>query len=169
MRASIHLSLWAFSLACAETNAHAGSKYLYVWAWDFDERDSDFLSVLGLGKLFPLYFGLLSIAIGAASLVNARLVLKYGMRPLSQLALIVIASLSIGFVLFAYASAGQPPLWTLVAYLLDRVLLQRASIREHERSSDGARGTYRRRGRSGRRGALYVHFYPLWHGDRTSL
>jgi len=72
----------------------------------------------GLGKLFPLYFALLSVAIGAASLVNARLVLKYGMRPLTQLALIIIASLSIGFVLFAYASAGHPPLWTFVAYLL---------------------------------------------------
>ena len=71
-----------------------------------------------LGKMFPLYFALLSVAIGMASLVNARLVLKYGMRPLSQLALVVIASLSIGFVFFAYASAGHPPLWTLVTYLL---------------------------------------------------
>ena len=38
----------------------------------------------GVGKLFPLYFALLSIAIGAASLVNAGLVLRYGMKPLSQ-------------------------------------------------------------------------------------
>ena len=72
----------------------------------------------GLGKLFPLYFALLSAAIGASSLLNARLVLKYGMKRLSQFALTIIACLSIAFVPFAYATAGHPPLWTFITYLL---------------------------------------------------
>ena len=72
----------------------------------------------GLGKLFPLYFALLSIALGAASLVNARLVMRYGMKPLSRWALTVMGLLSMGFFVVSYLAAGHPPLWALVAYLL---------------------------------------------------
>jgi len=72
----------------------------------------------GLGKLFPLYFALLSIALGAASLANARLVMRYGMKPLSRWALTVMGSISVGFFGVSYLVAGHPPLWALVAYLL---------------------------------------------------
>ncbi len=72
----------------------------------------------GLGELFPLYFALLSIALGAASLINARLVMRYGMKPLSRWALTVIGLLSTGFFVVSYLAAGHPPLWALVAYLL---------------------------------------------------
>ena len=72
----------------------------------------------GLGKLFPLYFALLAIALGAASLLNARLVMRYGMKPLSRWALSVMGLLSLGFFVVSYLAAGHPPLWALVAYLL---------------------------------------------------
>jgi DHA1 family bicyclomycin/chloramphenicol resistance-like MFS transporter len=71
-----------------------------------------------LGKLFPLYFALLSIALGAASLANARLVMRYGMKPLSRWALTVMGLISVGFFGVSYLVAGHPPLWALVAYLL---------------------------------------------------
>ena len=72
----------------------------------------------GLGKLFPLYFALLAVALGVASLVNARLVMRYGMKPLSRWALTVMGVLSIGFFIVSYLAAGHPPLSALVAYLL---------------------------------------------------
>ena len=72
----------------------------------------------GLGKLFPLYFALLAVALGVASLVNARLVMRYGMKPLSRWALAVMGVLSIGFFIVSYLAAGHPPLAVLVAYLL---------------------------------------------------
>ena len=72
----------------------------------------------GLGELFPLYFALLSLALGGASYANARLVMRHGMRPLSGLALKTLAALSLLFVAVSLAMAGGPPLWALTAYLM---------------------------------------------------
>lgn len=72
----------------------------------------------GLGTSFPLYFALLAIAIGGASLVNARLVVRYGMHLLSNAALRGICAVSIAFTLIASAGSGQPPLWLLMTYLM---------------------------------------------------
>jgi MFS transporter, DHA1 family, multidrug resistance protein len=71
-----------------------------------------------LGARFPLYFALLAIAIGGASFVNARLVLRLGMHTLSTWSLRGIFLVSIAFSVFASGSAGHPPLWTLMAYLM---------------------------------------------------
>lgn len=72
----------------------------------------------GLGALFPLYFALLSVALGTASLSNARLVMRYGMRPLARWSLVTMSALSMGFLAIAYTASGHPPLWSLVAFLL---------------------------------------------------
>jgi DHA1 family bicyclomycin/chloramphenicol resistance-like MFS transporter len=72
----------------------------------------------GLGKLFPLYFGILASVIGCASMVNARLVMRLGMRRLSRLALRVISLLSAAFFLLAWYYGGHPHLDWLMAYLL---------------------------------------------------
>ncbi len=72
----------------------------------------------GVGNLFALYFAILSVAIGAASLLNARLVMSYGMKPLSQKALWIMGSISIVFFAVSWTVAGQPPLWSLILYLL---------------------------------------------------
>jgi DHA1 family bicyclomycin/chloramphenicol resistance-like MFS transporter len=71
-----------------------------------------------LFNLFPLYFGILACAIGFASLTNARLVMRYGMRRLSKYALQVICFLSFSFFLFALYYAGHPNLYFLMLYLL---------------------------------------------------
>lgn len=71
-----------------------------------------------LGPRFPLYFAVLAIAIGGASLANARLVMRYGMRALSSWSLRGICVVSIVFTAIASANAGHPPLWMLMAYLM---------------------------------------------------
>lgn len=72
----------------------------------------------GLGRLFPLYFAFLALAIGSASFLNARLVMRYGMRLLSRSALLALGGLSLVFWAIAFNLTGQPPLWALMIYLL---------------------------------------------------
>ncbi len=71
-----------------------------------------------LREWFPLYFGVLACAIGFASLVNARLVMRFGMRRLSRYALVIIAGLSFPFWLLAWYFGGHPQLYLLMLYLL---------------------------------------------------
>ncbi len=72
----------------------------------------------GLGDLFPAYFAALALAFGSASLLNARLVMRLGMRPLTQAAIIGLAASSVLFLLIAATASGHPPLWSLMLYLL---------------------------------------------------
>jgi DHA1 family bicyclomycin/chloramphenicol resistance-like MFS transporter len=71
-----------------------------------------------LGARFPLYFAVVAIAIGGASLANAKLVLRYGMRPLSHWSLWGIFGVSTVFTGVAALSSGQPPLLLLMLYLV---------------------------------------------------
>ena len=71
-----------------------------------------------LGPRFPLFFAMVAIAIGAASFANASLVLRYGMHLLSTWSLRAILVVSIVFAVVAFAWSGQPPLWSLMAYLM---------------------------------------------------
>ena len=77
-----------------------------------------FQEAYGTGALFPLYFGVLALAIGGAALVNGRLVMRYGMRPLSKLASGAIALVSLVAWAGAFAFDGLPPLWLFMAYLI---------------------------------------------------
>ena len=72
----------------------------------------------GLGTLFPAYFALLAFSIGLASLVNSKLVMKYGMQRLSSWALWAVSILSVAFFAVAYAFDGHPPLWALMANMV---------------------------------------------------
>jgi len=72
----------------------------------------------GLGRMFPLYFAVLVSSFGLATLLNSRLVLRFGMRPLAGTALVSMAIFSIVFLPFSWMLAGHPPLWTLMVYLL---------------------------------------------------
>ncbi len=72
----------------------------------------------GTGALFPLYFGVLALSFGAGSIVNGRLVMKYGMRRLSKLAAAAIALISLVACPVAFAFDGLPPFWLLMCYLL---------------------------------------------------
>jgi DHA1 family bicyclomycin/chloramphenicol resistance-like MFS transporter len=71
-----------------------------------------------LHEFFPLVFGILASAIGCATLFNARLVMRYGMRQLTRYALRSVCLLSIPFYLYAWTQAGHPSLYLLIAYLL---------------------------------------------------
>jgi DHA1 family bicyclomycin/chloramphenicol resistance-like MFS transporter len=71
-----------------------------------------------LGKLFPLVFGIISLSLGLASLLNARLVMRLGMRFLIRRSLFVIVGLSILALGIALLPGGQAPLWLFMAYLM---------------------------------------------------
>ena len=72
----------------------------------------------GLGALFPVFFGLLASAIGLASFVNGKLVMRFGMRRLSRTALLSNCALCVCALLGSLAFSGHPPLIAFVCYML---------------------------------------------------
>ncbi len=72
----------------------------------------------GTGALFPLYFGVLALSFGVGSIVNGRLVMKYGMRRLSKVAACAIALISLVACPVAFIFDGLPPFWLFMCYLL---------------------------------------------------
>jgi DHA1 family bicyclomycin/chloramphenicol resistance-like MFS transporter len=71
-----------------------------------------------LGELFPLYFAVAAFSIGVASLLNSRLVMRFGMSLLARWSLFAVTGLSVGALAIALLAEGQPPLWFLMAYLV---------------------------------------------------
>jgi DHA1 family bicyclomycin/chloramphenicol resistance-like MFS transporter len=71
-----------------------------------------------LGKLFPPVFGAISLSIGLASLLNTRLVMRFGMRFLVRRSLSAIIGLAVLALAIALLLGGRPPLWLFVAYLM---------------------------------------------------
>ena len=71
----------------------------------------------GLGTLFPLFFAGLSIAVGSASLLNARLVMRIGMRSMARRALITMSTAVLIYGVLASYSHGHPPLWSFMLFL----------------------------------------------------
>ncbi len=71
-----------------------------------------------LGELFPIFFALVAFSIGFASFLNARLVMRFGMRSLVKWALLSILGLSAVSLAIALLAGGQPPLWFLMIYLM---------------------------------------------------
>ena len=76
-----------------------------------------FLQQYRTGSRFALYFGVLAACIGVAMLVNARLVMAWGMQLLCRIALIAACAVSLLFFVWAWSAGGHPPLWALMAYL----------------------------------------------------
>jgi DHA1 family bicyclomycin/chloramphenicol resistance-like MFS transporter len=71
-----------------------------------------------LGELFPIYFAIIAFSIGLASFLNARLVMRFGMRSLVSRSLLIILGLSVAALGVALFAAGQPPLWFLMGYFM---------------------------------------------------
>lgn len=69
------------------------------------------------GNKFALYFGILALAFGGASIINARLVRVFGMRRLSIWALWLLTSVSMGFFFLTDSYQGVPPFWTFFLFL----------------------------------------------------
>ncbi len=70
------------------------------------------------GNYFPLYFGAASLAIGASSILNSRLVMRFGMRLLTHRALIGTTVMSTIFLILVVTFDGVPPFWSFMLWLL---------------------------------------------------
>lgn len=77
-----------------------------------------FQELYALEELFPLYFAVVALSLGLASLLNARLVMRFGMSLLVRWSLPAVLGLSIAALGIALLTAGQPPLWLLMAFLM---------------------------------------------------
>src|SRR4029078_3495140 len=75
-------------------------------------------AIRGLGRFFPFPFPVPAAAIGGASVLNARLVMRLGMRRLCRLALRSASVLSLLFVMAGIATGRASPLWLLMTYLV---------------------------------------------------
>jgi DHA1 family bicyclomycin/chloramphenicol resistance-like MFS transporter len=70
------------------------------------------------GELFVFYFGLSALSVGAASLLNSKIVKLHGMHRISHLALIAMMILSALFLLFIWARPGDTPLVFFMGYAI---------------------------------------------------
>lgn len=77
-----------------------------------------FQQVFGVGDLFAAYFALASASLGAASLLNAWLVMRLGMRLLTWVAIVGLTVLSFAFWAVLPFHAGVPPLSMFLAWQL---------------------------------------------------
>ena len=71
----------------------------------------------GLGRMFPLYFAMLALAVGMASLLNSSLVMRLGMHYLARVSMLFLVGLSWMFLALSWFHAGQPPLVLLMLIL----------------------------------------------------
>lgn len=76
-----------------------------------------FAEQYGQGAYFALWFALFAGGMALAMMVNAKLVMRYGMRKLSSLALKGFLALSGVFLVASLLLHGHPPLWALAAFL----------------------------------------------------
>lgn len=71
-----------------------------------------------LGHHFPIIFSTIAFFLGLASFLNARIVMRLGMRYLVRRALYIILGLAVVSFVISLISGGTPPLWFLMAYLM---------------------------------------------------
>jgi MFS transporter, DHA1 family, multidrug resistance protein len=76
-----------------------------------------FAEQYGQVEWFAVWFGFFAVAIAIAMMLNARLVMRLGMRRLSKLALRLHIAASLAFLAITLAASGHPPLWSLATYL----------------------------------------------------
>ena len=72
----------------------------------------------GVGDLFVVWFAALALVIGVASIVNGRLVMRYGMRRLSTIAAAAIALASAAAWIGLVPFDGLFPFWLFMAYFM---------------------------------------------------
>lgn len=77
-----------------------------------------FQSAYDTGQWFSVYFGAAALAIGAASIVNSKVVMRLGMRYMTWRALIGLTTISGLFVPVVMMGDGLPPLWVFMGWLL---------------------------------------------------
>ena len=77
-----------------------------------------FQDAYGVGDLFPYYFGVAALALGGASVLNSRLVMRLGMRYLAKRALITMSCMAVAFLIVIAIIGGLPPLWLFMVWLV---------------------------------------------------
>jgi len=75
-----------------------------------------FQEVYALGREFPFYMAALALFVGGASFVNSRIVMRFGMRALSQRAVLLFVLLTTGYLAVTYQMGGRTPLWLMMAF-----------------------------------------------------
>lgn len=75
-----------------------------------------YVGIFDVGSMFPAYFAVLAAAMGVASLVNAKLVMRIGMRQLSIWSAVASACLAIAFLLILLLHSKEPPLWVFMSF-----------------------------------------------------
>ncbi len=75
-----------------------------------------FREIFHVGRLFPLYFAIMALAIGAASLVNARLVMRLGMHRLITRAIMALAGFSLLYISILSVLPAAESLWLFLAW-----------------------------------------------------
>ena len=75
-----------------------------------------FQEVYGLGREFPIYMATLALFVGGASFVNARIVMRFGMRALSHRAIMSFIYLMAIYLVITYYMDGRSPLWVMMAF-----------------------------------------------------
>ncbi len=77
-----------------------------------------FQDTYNVGDDFPAYFAMLALAVGSASFVNGRVVMRVGMRLLSKWALQVMCGLSVLFTIYIWIWAPTPSFVVFMAYMM---------------------------------------------------
>jgi len=77
-----------------------------------------YLDTFGVGDLFVMYFAIASVSLGMASLVNAQLVMHFGMRRLTRFALFSLTGISFVFWFILPIYEGVPPIWIFLVWKL---------------------------------------------------
>ncbi|WP_372680935.1 multidrug effflux MFS transporter [Desulfosarcina sp.] len=75
-----------------------------------------FQEVYGLGREFPVYMAALALFVGGASLVNSRIVMRFGMRVLSYRAILLFLVLTTIYLAVTYQMGGRTPLWLMMVF-----------------------------------------------------
>ena len=73
-----------------------------------------FQEVYGLGWRFPFYTALLALAVGGASFLNSRIVMRFGMRMLSYRAISICMIAMALFLAATFQMGGRSPLWLMM-------------------------------------------------------
>ncbi len=70
------------------------------------------------GMLSPLYYSMVALSIGAASLVNSRLVMRFGMRSLTRWSSLNLSGCSGCFLVITLLLKDHPPFWAFMIYMI---------------------------------------------------
>jgi len=78
--------------------------------------------VFGLGSWFPLIFGVSSLMLGGAMLLNPRLIDGFGLRRMIRYTIAAYLGATLLFAAIAIATGGRPPLWLYMIGILPILL-----------------------------------------------